>query len=112
MPDRVFLTGISGFIGGHVALALLRAGYAVRGCRYLQHVASPLAARMPRNREELIRPAVEGTRRALAAALDAGIERVVLTSSAAAIAYGHPAGRTAPFTSADWSRTEGDGVSA
>ena len=156
MPDRVFLTGISGFIGGHVALALLRAGYAVRGslrdprradevretlaragadlgalelvtldlmedagwdeaargCRYLQHVASPLAARMPRNREELIRPAVEGTRRALAAALDAGIERVVLTSSAAAIAYGHPAGRRAPFTSADWSRTEGDGVSA
>ena len=31
MSDRVLLTGISGFLGGHVALQLLNAGYTVRG---------------------------------------------------------------------------------
>ena len=31
MPDRVLVTGISGFLGGHVALGLLAGGYAVRG---------------------------------------------------------------------------------
>ena len=31
MTDRVLLTGISGFLGGHVALQLLNAGYIVRG---------------------------------------------------------------------------------
>src|SRR5690606_12423134 len=62
---------------------------ALAGCRYLQHVASPLAIRMPKDRNALIRPAVEGTRRAVTAALAAGVERIVVTSSAAAIAYGH-----------------------
>ena len=31
MPDRVLLTGVSGFLGGHVAKGLLAAGYQVRG---------------------------------------------------------------------------------
>jgi nucleoside-diphosphate-sugar epimerase len=53
---------------------------------------------------------VEGTRRALEAALDAGVRRVVLTSSVAAVTYGHPASRGAPFTAADWSEISGGDV--
>ena len=153
MTDTVLLTGISGFLGGHVGLALLGAGYRVRGsvrdlsraakvraaleragadidrleivaldltrdegwteaaqgCRFVQHTASPFFVRMSRDRSEMVGPAVEGTRRALTAALHAGAERIVVTSSMAAIAYGHsnPEG---PFTEADWTQLEGRGV--
>jgi dihydroflavonol-4-reductase len=152
--DLVLLTGISGFLGGHLALQLLAAGYRVRGSvrsaakgekvratlgrhgadldrleivgleltndhgwdaamagvRYLQHTASPFVTSMPRDRNELIGPAVAGAERALGAALRAGAERVVLTSSMAAVAYGYDRRRTAPFTAADWTRLDGRDV--
>ena len=57
---------------------------AASGCDYMLHVASPVVAAEPRNADELIVPARDGTRRAVGAALRAGMKRVVLTSSVAA----------------------------
>lgn len=62
---------------------------AVAGCEYVLHVASPLPPNEPKHEDELIGPAREGTLRVLRAARDAGVKRVVLTSSFAAIGYGH-----------------------
>ena len=75
---------------------------AVRGCAYVLHVASPLPAGNPKSDDELVRPARDGALRVLRAARDAGVKRVVMTASTAAVAYGH-GGRTTPFTEADWS---------
>lgn len=61
---------------------------AVEGCDYVLHVASPFPAGVPQRPDELIVPAREGTLRVLRAARDAGVRRVVLTSSFAAIGYG------------------------
>lgn len=149
MSDLVLLTGISGFLGGHVALALLEAGFSVRGSvrsldradkvrstlqragadvsrldmvaldllddtgwdkamdgvRFLQHTASPFVLDIPRDPDDLIRPALEGTRRAIGAALRSKVERVVLTSSIAAIQYGHE-DYSRPLTEADWTNLD------
>ena len=75
---------------------------AVKGCAHVIHVASPLPSNNPRDDEELTRPARDGALRVLKAAKAAGVSRVVMTSSTAAIAYGH-GGREAPWTEADWS---------
>src|SRR6476469_5039643 len=58
---------------------------AVAGCDYVLHVASPFPPVQPKDPDELIVPAREGTLRVLRAALDGGVERVVMTSSIAAI---------------------------
>jgi nucleoside-diphosphate-sugar epimerase len=86
-----------------VADLLSDAGWpeAVAGCEYVLHVASPFPMAIPKHDDELIRPAREGALRALRASRDAGVKRVVLTSSFAAIGYGHAITST-PFTEADW----------
>ena len=58
---------------------------AVQGCDYVLHVASPFPPVQPEDPDELIVPAREGTLRVLRAALDAGVDRVVVTSSVAAV---------------------------
>jgi nucleoside-diphosphate-sugar epimerase len=64
-------------------------GHVTLGCDYVLHVASPLPVSQPKDPDELIVPAREGTLRVVGAALDAGVERVVLTSSVAAIRGGN-----------------------
>jgi len=75
---------------------------AVAGCEYVLHVASPLPAAQPKDPDELIVPARDGTLRVLRASLDAGVKRVVMTSSVAAIrGTRRPGGQ--PLTEDDWS---------
>lgn len=76
---------------------------AVEGCRFVHHVASPLPRVPPRDENEVILPARDGALRVLRAAAEAGVERVVLTSSVAAVVYGHDRNRV--FDESDWSDT-------
>lgn len=74
---------------------------AVAGCDYVLQVASPFPADVPQDEDELIRPARDGALRVLRAARDSGVKRVVMTSSFAAVSYGHlPEGGV--FTEKDW----------
>jgi nucleoside-diphosphate-sugar epimerase len=77
-------------------------GEAVAGCRYVLHVASPFPPVQPKDPDELIVPARDGALRVLRAALDAGVDRVVMTSSVAAIRGSRPSSETEPYTEADW----------
>jgi nucleoside-diphosphate-sugar epimerase len=130
MTERVLVTGASGFVAGHVIAELRSHGYRVRGtarrpvdglddvvtadlshddgwaaavegCDYVMHVASPLPKETPKSEDELIRPAVDGTLRVLRAAADAGVKRVVLTSSIAAVNSGRH--NEVVSTESDWS---------
>jgi nucleoside-diphosphate-sugar epimerase len=82
---------------------------AVAGCDFVLHVASPLPPSVPKHEDELIVPAREGTLRVLRASRDAGVKRVVVTSSFAAIGYGHKV-RETPFNETDWTDPNGDDV--
>lgn len=78
---------------------------AVDGCTEVLHVASPFPSTPPADEQELIRPAVDGTLRVLRACAENDlVRRVVLTSSLAAVAYGHR--DDAVRTEADWSVVE------
>jgi nucleoside-diphosphate-sugar epimerase len=140
----ILVTGIGGFLGGHIARQLLAKGYTVRGsvrdlghcdrikeqvcsdvaadghrisfieadlrsdagwdaavagCSYVVHAASPFPSDLPKDEDELIRPAREGALRVLRAAQRAGVIRVVMTSSIAATNHGSG---QAPYTEDDW----------
>lgn len=80
---------------------------AVAGCEYVLHVASPFPDNVPKDENELIVPAREGALRVLRAARNGGVKRVVLTSSFAAIGYGHEPQET-PFDETNWSNLKDD----
>lgn len=116
--EEVFLTGGSGFVGGHVLRELLSAGYRVRalsrtndlvdgvtvvagdlqhtgefarameGCRYVVHCAA-LYSFAPSDRAMVHRVNVTGTAGIVEAARVAGVERVILTSSSATLGAAH-----------------------
>jgi nucleoside-diphosphate-sugar epimerase len=71
---------------------------AVAGCEEVHHVATPMI--MATDPEEVVVPARDGTLRVLRAARDAGVRRVVMTSSFAAVGYTPKPGEE--FTEADW----------
>ena len=80
---------------------------AVAGCDYVLHVASPFPTAQPKDPQELIGPARDGALRVLKVALDAGVKRVVMTSSVAAIkSTGLP--HTGPYTEEDWTNPDLD----
>jgi dihydroflavonol-4-reductase len=84
---------------------------AVQSVSLVLHVASPFPGVQPRDENELIRPAMDGTLRVLKAAKASGtVKRVVVTSSCAAILYGHPYEKGKIYTEADWSDPNGQGI--
>jgi dihydroflavonol-4-reductase len=85
---------------------------AAAGVDAILHTASPFPLTQPKDPQDLIRPAVEGARRALRAAAQAGVDRVILTSSIAAVAETRlPPGR-ALYDERDWSDPQAPGITA
>lgn len=80
---------------------------ALKGCDVLMHTASPFPLAEPKDPQDLIRPAVDGTLRAMNAAKNAGITRVILTSSNAAIYKDASKPKSAPSDERNWT-TVGD----
>ena len=75
---------------------------AMEGVRYVLHVASPIPSTMPKNPDDLIVPAREGTLNVMRAASRASVQRVVQTSSSSAIFYGRDDPNSHLFTEDDW----------
>ena len=80
---------------------------AMEDCTFVLHVASPFPLQEPRHPDDVIRPAREGALRVLKAATQAGVKRVVMTSSVVSVTMPWP---EAPlghvFTEADWTNPE------
>jgi len=85
---------------------------AVSGCVYVLHVASPFPSQQPKDPDELIVPARDGTLRVLGASLDAGVERIVVTSSVAAISGSGKPVHGRPLDERDWSDPDNPKLSA
>ncbi len=156
MQKTVLLTGVTGFIAGHIAVELLRRGYRVRGslrslvrvgpltqlftalgfsedsfefveldlerdagwaeamdgCCAIQHVASPFPIDDPSDKMAMVPAARGGTLRILSQARRAGVPKVVLTSSTAAIKDGVRKPDEYVFSESDWSDTASEHIRA
>ena len=74
---------------------------AMEGQEYVLHVASPFPAGVPKNENDIVLPARDGTLRVLRAARDARVKRVVVTSSFGAVGYGGQP-KAAAYDETDW----------
>lgn len=79
-------------------------------CQYVLHIASPIFLRLPKNEDEMIRPAVDGTLRVLKAARDSGVKRVVMTSNFGAVGYSHKE-KNSLITEESWTDPNEKGLS-
>ncbi|SEO42576.1 Nucleoside-diphosphate-sugar epimerase [Flavobacterium sp. CF108] len=79
-------------------------------CDYILHIASPIFLRLPKNEDEMIRPAVDGTLRVLKAARNAGVKRVVMTSNFGAVGYSHK-DKNSLITEESWTNPNEKGLS-
>lgn len=86
-------------------------GEAVKGCTYVLHIASPIFLALPKDENEMIRPAVDGTVRVLKAARDARVTRVVMTSNFGAVGYSHNDIHIA-ITEKEWTDSNEKGLSS
>lgn len=84
---------------------------AAKDCEYVLHIASPIFLALPKDENEMIRPAVDGALRVLKAARDAGVKRVVMTSNFGAVGYSHKDPNT-PITEESWTDPNQKGLSS
>jgi dihydroflavonol-4-reductase len=73
----------------------------IEGCDFVLHVASPFPPKQPKDPDELIVPAREGTLRVLRKALDHDVKRIVVTSSIAAVRLAK-GGKAKILDESDW----------
>jgi nucleoside-diphosphate-sugar epimerase len=83
---------------------------AMDGVGHVLHHASPFPVTPPETEDELIRPARDGALRVISAARTAGVPRVVLTSSYAAVGYTVKPDNH--YTEADWTDPDTEGLPA
>ena len=155
----VVITGISGYLGSHVALVFLKDGSynvrgtvrdtknpvkieplrkafgtyfdqltlveanlndresifaAIKGADFVVHTASPAPLAPPKHEDELIIPAVDGTKAVMEASYANKVKRVVITSSVAAIIECRPEDRPkdGKFSEQNWSNPESEHIDA
>ena len=84
---------------------------AVLDCDAIMHIASPVPIKQPKNPDDVIKPAREGTLHVLRAAKRAGIRRIILTSSEEAVSQRDDA-TTRVLTCEDWSDPNRRNISA
>jgi nucleoside-diphosphate-sugar epimerase len=83
---------------------------AMKGCRYVLSVASPVFFEKPKDEQQAIRPAVEGILRILRFARSEGVRRVVMTSNFGAVGFTQT-DKSRETTEADWTDTAAKGLS-
>ena len=83
---------------------------AMQGCSGVLHIASPAPVIQPKDPDEIIRPARQGTLNVLTAAKNLNIPRVVLTSSVVAVWGGSQDGSRL-YSESDWTDTDAPGLS-